>query len=221
MSTLSTLLSSLRDYMKSDPKDKIWGADVKTSALNSAYFQIQKDGNFNWPQNQDTTTGSTTSGTQEYSLPSDFIRMDLVQFTDISGELQGYTKELTLRNGNTGTGRPSNYYIWSQKLGFYPTPDSGYTYRLMYRKRLPTMTSAVDSAFPADFDDAIVRYAAYILWSTTKVQGKTTQALQDYKLFLDQLKNAYLYQDVKSLSFPYQRGINRQYKYDPKVLTDS
>ena len=48
MSTLDTLLSGLRDYMKSDPNDQIWSTAVKTSPINTAYFQMQKDGNYIW-----------------------------------------------------------------------------------------------------------------------------------------------------------------------------
>jgi hypothetical protein len=218
MSTLSSLVSDLRNYLKSDPNDKIWGSAVKEAAINTAYFQIQKDGNFRWPQNEATTTQATTGGTAEYALPSDFIRLDMVQFADTLGELFPYSKEMAMRNGTTSQGRPSNYYLFNQKLGFYPTPDTAYTANILYRKKLPTMTVSVDSAFPIDFDPAMVRYAAYVIWSTTKNQAKTAQALQDYQLFLNQLKSAFLFQDA-NISFGYQRGTSRRISLDPRMLS--
>ncbi len=218
MSTLSSLVSDLRNYIKSDPNDKIWGSAIKESAINSAYFQIQKDGGFRWPQNEASTTQVTVGGTAEYALPTDFIRLEMVQFSDTLGQLTPTTKQAAMRNGTTSQGRPSNYYLWNQKLGFYSTPDTAYPANILYRKRLATLTGVQDSLFPSDFDNAIVRYAAYILWSTTKNQPKTGQALDDYRLMLGMLKDAYLYQDTAMISFPYQRGVSRRNKFDPKIL---
>ena len=218
MSILSALATGLRNYIKADPNDKIWSTAIKQAALNSAYFQIQKDGNFKWPQNEGLGTIATTGGTAEYSLPTDFIRMDLVQWNDVGGTISPTTKDSVMRNFPTGQGRPAQYYIWNQKIGFNQTPDISYTANILYRKRLATMTASVDSLFPDDFDDAIVRWAAYVLWSTTKNQQKTAQALEDYKMLVQSLKNAYLFQDTSMLSFPYQRGESRRLRYDPKIL---
>lgn len=217
MSTLSNLVSDLRDYIKSDPNDRIWSQASKESAINNAYFQLQKDGNFRWPENEGTTTQAMTAGTAEYALPADFIRLELVQDATALGELTPTSKSIVVRNG-AGSGKPSSYYLYGGKLGFYPTPDSGYTMNILYRKRLPTMTAAVDCEFPADFDPAIVRMAAYMIWSTTKNQGKTAQALEDYKIFLQGLKNGYLFQDA-NISFGYQRGANRRIQFDPRMLS--
>jgi len=217
MSTLSSLVSGLREYLKTDPNDKIWSLSTKEAAINNAYFHLQKDGNFRWPENEATTTQATTAGTAEYSLPSDFIRLDLAQDSTALGELTPTSKSIVMRNG-AGSGQPSSYYLFADKIGFYPTPDGGYTINLLYRKKLPTMTAVVDCAFPADFDAAIVRMAAYIIWSTTKNQNKTVQALEDYKIFLNQLRNAYLYQDA-NISFGYQRGETRRIQLDPRMLS--
>lgn len=223
MSTTAVLLSKLRDYMKMDPNDKIWSTANKTAALNTGYFQVQKDGNFNWQENEETATWNTIGGTQEYAIATyvpNFIRMDLVQFTDTSGAIYPYTKAQALMNSLSGTGRPSNYYIFGNKIGFYTVPDTSYPIRIMYRKKLPTLTTLVDSSFSEEFDDAIVMYAAYKIWSSTKNAVKTAQALQDYKLSIDLLKMSYIFNDTSNLTFPYQRAsaMNRRNTYDPKIL---
>jgi len=220
MSTLQDLTSKFRDYIKSDPNDKIWSTSQKTNAINVGYFQVQKDGGFRWPENEAVATFSTAGGTQEYSLTASipgFIRLDLVQFVDTAGDITPYTKQAAMRL-MSGRARPSSYYLFSGKIGFYPTPDTAYQIQVLYRKRLTTMTAAVDSAFSEDYDDAIVMYAAYKIWGTTKNSGKTSQALQDYNMAVGRLKMAYLYQDTASLSFPFQSATTRR-SFDPKILT--
>ena len=51
MSSLATLEGKLRDAVKIDPNDRVWSLSVKDAAINRAYFQVQKDGNFDWPEN--------------------------------------------------------------------------------------------------------------------------------------------------------------------------
>lgn len=223
MATLTTLLSNLREYLKSDPNDKIWSTATKTNAVNVAYFQLQKDGNFRWAENEAETTWNT-NGTQEYSIATyvpNFIRMDLVQFSDTTGEIYPTTKAQQTRNANSGTGRPSSYYIWNNKIGFYPQPDTTYPVRILYRKKLPLITNSSDSVFSDEFNDAIVCYAAYKIWSTTKNTDKARQALQDYQLNLNMLKMSYLFNDTAALTFPFQKqsAQSRRLKFDPKTLS--
>lgn len=206
MSTLSTLKSKLRNYLKCDPADKIWAETQKDEYINNAYFHVQKDGNFNWPENQaDVYTFNTSVATATYSLPTDFIRLDLVQITNINREMGVTTKREAMRRGTNVNSQPSQYYIFGGQLGFYPTPDATYPISLLYRKRLATMTASVDCDFPVDFDDAIIKYAAYQIWATTKNSAKAAQALQDYKLVLDTLKVAFQVQDSKDFNFAFQK----------------
>lgn len=195
--------------MKVDPNDKIWQNASKTNAVNSAYLAIQSDGNFNWDENVTTGTFNTVSGVQEYAyttyLPN-FVRADLVQFTSDAGNISPANKKYALMNVNTGNAKPSNYYFFSRKIGFYPVPDGAYSVTVLYRQKLPDMSSTVDCAFDSAFDDAIAKYAAYNIWSTTKVYDKANKALQDYNKALNFLKMTYLFNDSASLSFPFQKG---------------
>jgi len=216
MSTLASLTSGVREYMKSDPNDRIWGLTVKEGALNDGYFQIQKDGNFRWAENEATASITTSSGVTEYALPTDFVKLDMVQNAGTLGELSPTNKRNTMRSG-AGQGQPSSYYLFGGKIGFYPTPDGGITTNILYRKKLPVMTSTVGSALTSDFDSAIVRWASYILWSTTKNSQKTVQALEDYKIFLQTLKNAHLFQDA-NIGFGYQRGVGMRERFNPAML---
>lgn len=218
MSTLAEIKTKLRNYLKCDPNDKIWAESQKDEYLNNAYFHIQKDGNFNWPENQAApATLTLTSGTATTSLPTGFIRVDLVQLTGINNELGVTSKREVMRRGTVSNSQPSQYYIYGGVIGFFPTPDTGYTASMLYRKRLTTMTSAVDCAFPTDFDDALVKYAAYQIWSTTKNTSKAAQALQDYKMILDTLKMGYQVQDTHDFNFAYQKFNGSRYN-SPRSL---
>ena len=212
MSTLAVLKTKLRNYLKCDPSDKIWAESQKDEYLNNAYFHVQKDGNFNWAENQASpATLTLTGGTATVALPTGFIRLDLVQLATDNNKLFKTTKVDVMQRGTTSNSKPSEYYIYGGVIGFYPTPDTGYTATMLYRKRLTTMTSAVDCAFPEDFDDGIIKYAAYQIWSTTKNTSKAAQALQDYKMTLDTLKMGYQVQDTQDFSFAFQKFRGSRY----------
>jgi len=67
------------------------------------------------------------------------------------------------------------------------------------------MTSLVDSAFPEDFDDAICAYGAYLAYKSVNKINESTIALQDYRLHLDTLLNAFIFSDDYDLRFYYQK----------------
>lgn len=219
MSTLAEIKSGLIEYLKCDPNDKIWSEAQKNSYINKAYLRVQKDGNFNWGENQaDVTTITTATGTEFYNLPSDFIRLDLVQLANVNWQLGTTNKKTVMMMGVGANSQPSQYYIYGNQIGFYPRPDNAYTVNLLYRKRLPTMTSSVDCAFVSDFDEAIIKYAAYQIWSTTKNSAKAGQAIEDYKMALDTLKMAYQVQDSQDFRFGYQKFNNRPANF-PRTLS--
>lgn len=205
MSSLATLVSKLRNEVKIDPNDRIWSQSVKENALNRAYFQLQKDGNYDWTEHVANYTVSTAVGTQEYARPSDFIRLDLVR---LNGNYLLKRDKVQLKqqyaSGFT-QGQPNEYYIYGNFLGLNPIPSSVWTIDLDYRKRLPTMTSAVDSAFPVDFDDAIVQYAAYILFKQIRNFDRAKTAMEDYMTIVDTLRDGYIQNDNFNLRFRTQR----------------
>lgn len=204
-STLSELRTLTRDnYIKIDPNGKIFGNTVLDSFLNRADFQLQKDWWHKRPQQYANYTVSTVAGTQEYDLPSDFIKLDLVRYN--GSELAKASKTDIKRMYATMTsGNPFAYYIYWTKLWLYPVPNTTGTIDLDYFKKLPTMTSAVDSTFPEDFDDARAAYASYLAFNSVNKPDKAQLMFTDYSMQLNTLLNSYIYQDL-DVSFSYQNA---------------
>lgn len=207
MATLAQLVSDLRAELKMDPSDKIWSTSTKENYINSAYLQVQRDGSFNWRENQveDDTSIAMVAGTEKYNLPSDFIRLDYVQTVENLFVLRASTLSKIRTRGNSGNSAPNEYFIYGTQIGFYPKPDQAYTTLLLYRRRLPTLTSSQDSLLPDDFSQAIVKYAAYLAWSSPRGnKGTASEKMDDYNASMSRLKLTYLNQDSANLKFSYQ-----------------
>lgn len=219
MSSLSTLLTKLRDEVKIDPNDKIWSQSTKTRALNAAYFQVQKDGNFDWPENVAEYTFSTVAGTREYAQPSDFVRLELIRFNGqwLDKEDKLHLKMAYSSSFATNQGTPNTYYVYGRYIGLDPIPNTTGTVDLDYRKKLPEMTSLVDCAFTEDFDEATVLYAAYKLFKQAKQLDRAKTAYEDYQLEIDKLTASRLYVDAFHTRFKNERR-PRGYVTQPNVL---
>lgn len=202
MSTLITLLSRLQNELKLDPNNRVWSQDTKETAIQDAYFQVQADWNFWWGECEESTTISAVWWTVEYTLPTDFLQVSLVELNDqkVHKVSKAYVQ---LRNSTWWTWKPSNYYIYWNKIWLYPTPDASYTLNMLYRKRLETLSSIVDSEFWVDFDVAIVSYAAYLLFSQIW-DPRQDSKLQKYEQQMNRLKLWYIYKDLNN-TFWYQR----------------
>ena len=70
-----------------------------------------------------------------------------------------------------------------------------------YRKRLPTITSSQDSLLPSDFDEAIAKYAAYVLFQQVRNTESAKNSLADYASIMDTLRSAYIHIDSFDLRF--------------------
>lgn len=204
MSTLAILRTKLNRELKIDPNNKIWSLEEKDQAINDAYDQIQRDGEYNWRENQTSTTVSLVANTQEYNLPSDFVRLEAIIIDNYPMHKKNYVD--VQRLSNTSASKPSEYYLYGSKYGFYPKPDSTYTINFIYRKSLPTITSLVDSTFSDSYDRAIAKYAAFIIFSTTRGnEGVANTKLNDYEREINRLRLKYQLQDHSNLSFQFSR----------------
>lgn len=204
--TLAALVARLNSEIKIDKNNKIWSEDDKEQFINDAYFQVQKDMSFKLRANQASLTFSTAAGTQEYALPSNFITARLVTY---NGEPLDKTEYEDLKEQNQGNaqGTPYEYYIYGDNIGLNSIPDAVGTVILYYRKRLPTLTDSQNTVLVTDFDLAIIKYAAYLLWSTPRGNRDTAQEkVTDYKQAIDTLTLAYIYQDTADLTYRQQRS---------------
>jgi len=85
-------------------------------------------------------TLSISSGTQEYSLPSDFSR--LLSITDGNGEPIDYVKLENVKYEDVfGSAADTKYYIRGNYIGFTPVPTTTVSYYLFYLAKGSYLTS--------------------------------------------------------------------------------
>lgn len=218
-STLETLRSKLRSEIRIDPNDKIWSTSEKDGFLNDAYFHIQEQGHFDWPENEvPTATISTQAGVAEYDLEDDFILMTFIK-SGSNNDLVQTTYEKVQRLGDTSQSAVSHYYIRGNKVGFWPTPSGGEAITYVYKGKLPDMTTAVNCSLPSTFDAAIAKYAAYLLFSTARGNESSAQAkLIEYDREFNRLFGSYLLRDTASLRFSQQRWTPQREAYPDRLF---
>jgi len=204
--TLSTLRTKFRNEVR-DPNGKVWNDSMTDDFINRAYFQVQSDGNFRWPGNENgSSTVTFVAGTQEYALPSDF---GWVEFMMISTEKCSPTsfEEVKIRNPNSTQSRPTWYYLRGAYIGFDPVPNgSDASGTLYYRKLLADLSAAGDLIGLDDrFVKAIVKYAAYDAWSTTGREDKASVKYRDYEMEMKKLRTTFLGRDMGQFNYMVQR----------------
>lgn len=214
MSTLASLITLTREYIKIDPNARVFSDNTLTNFINRAYFQLQKDWHHEWRQCYDNATTLTIAGTQEYWLPTDFIALNFVSYNNKSLIKSDRIKLKRLDSNNPMTsGTPNMYYLYGGNIWMYPIPNTTGTIDLEYLKRLPTLSSSQDSLFPADFDDAIALYASYIAFKSVNKMDLAQMSLWDYQQVLDTLFYSYISDDT-NMSFGIERCDTRWYSSD-------
>lgn len=200
MSSLAVLKASFNNDVRINKNYKLWSEPLVEDYINQAYFQVQKDAAFSWPENQSSSVLTITS--YEVSLPSDFIAVDMVKHGDTTLQKIDKLQLLDQNNDFTSGGEPTYYYLYGGKIGFDKTPTK--TTTLYYKKKLPALTSLVDSSFSSLFDLMIVKYAAYLAFSTYLPNDQRgVMRLNDYQSQFDSLFG-YQFND-NNISFSYQR----------------
>ena len=205
-STRADLRADLRTELKKDPNGKIWNDTALNWYLTKAYLRVQKDWNFQWRENQANTTFSTVVGTQEYTLPTDLGKLELVRFD--TDNLRKTTKVQLKRDQNNFVAwKPSKYYVFGANIGFDTLPDTVWTVDIDYVKRLSFPTDdTTEIDFDEDYDVALVKYAAFLAWSSIDgKQGTASSELQEYQLELDTLYSTYIFDDINDLTVRLQR----------------
>jgi len=216
--TLDQLIQLCVTEVKTDPNKKIWNDSTWTNYINQSIRRIEKDGNYEWQDCAGEGTVSLTGSTQEYDLPSDFIKLEYITLGNAE-VLTKTDKIQVLKYGNTSNSKPTSYYIRGRKVGFWATPDKSYTATILYRKSIPLLSNAApDLGFADNFADAIVKYAAYLAWSSPRGNEQTAQSkFNDYQLALESLRTSDLFNDMASMTFVNSRGgrpYNAQVIYD-------
>lgn len=159
MATLTTLRSTVSSNLLRDPNNKIRPVSFVDLAINNAYTRIQQDCLDMYEDGDKNTTQSTTIWTQEYTLPSDFLRLQLARFN--GAPLARTTKREIKEMYSTMTQwQPTYYYLVNGKIWLFPVPESIGTLDIDYTWQLPTIATDQDSLNPIYLDMAIAYYAA-------------------------------------------------------------
>jgi hypothetical protein len=94
------------------------------------------------------------AGTRTAALPSDFGEVRRVYLNTNPIKRLDFMSSLDYwdRYTGTNTGRPVVFTIEGSNLVFGPTPDSGYTAKLLYYRQLPALSSSAHGVFTSNPD---------------------------------------------------------------------
>lgn len=179
MASLTNLRQLVTDITR-DPNNRIWNLATVDRAINSAYQTVQQELENFIDETNATQTISTTASTQEYTLPSLFLKLQSV--TNDGNALFRTEKKKIIENGNiTTTGSPIYYYIRGNEIWLYPTPTTAWTLSIDYTALLPTITDSVDSEAPELLDQAIANKAAVTLFKQVQKLAEAQVREQEYQ----------------------------------------
>lgn len=206
-STRSDLRADVRTELKKDPNGNIWNDPTLNGYINKAYAKMQKDGNFQWRENQADYQFNTVVWTQQYALPSDFGKITLARYSGTN--LIKTTKTMLKREYSSFvSGTPSKYYLYWAFIWFDVLPNGTGEIDMDYAKKNAWFTADTDeSAYWDDFDTAIVKYAAFLAWSSIDGKQQTANVkLSEYNIEIDTLSSTYIFDDAEDLIYNLQRG---------------
>lgn len=165
-------LGEMKEYIGSLVDDKAYSYFTETELvrfLNQAAREVQKkliqSGN-NWYLKIDSSI-PTVVGQQEYSVPTDFLKMNRVELvTGISTPSESVItlNNMTLNQQDYFTNlnsTPVGYYLRKDKFALVPRPDSVKTLRLWYTYRITDVsgnTQTID--VPEEFHTYLCHLAA-------------------------------------------------------------
>jgi len=123
---------------------------------------------------------STVAAQEEYSMPSDYLRMECVFLNRTPDKLKLTPIRVTQRDPRASQGVPERYWIWglnvssvnSLTIGLNPVPLAAGTSDLhIYYRQLPLTMVAAGQApeIPIQWQDALVSYA---VWKTYRRRGR-------------------------------------------------
>lgn len=179
MASLTNLRQLVADVTR-DPNNRIRPTATVDRAINSAYMTIQQElENFIDATNA-TQTINIIPWTQEYTLPSLFLKLQTVTFNNIA--LFRTERKKIIENGTiTSTGSPIYYYIKGNEIWLYPIPQEAGTISIEYTALLPTITTSEDSQAPELLDQAIAYKAATILFKQVQKLAEAQVREQEYQ----------------------------------------
>src|SRR3972149_10900159 len=168
--------------------------------VNQAQFSIAT--NYRFFELEVSVTGSTTSSTRTYSLPSDLRVILSLRDTTNSRKLT-QADWRTFDKLNQTTGKPSRYTRFGSSIELDPTPDDTYGLSLRYLKRVASMVNGTDEpVLPDEWIEAIILRACWIGALALQMLESSKSFKDEYILYISERKP-----DQVESSFDIEDGI--------------
>ncbi len=181
-----------REEITVDPSGGVWSNGKLNQYINLAHRKLQKDLYVRFPTNENKSTNIVTDGSLEYS----FLRTGTVRVVKIGNDvLDLTTKNRLLLHSNLDTsGRPSQYYISGDVIGFDVKP-SGVTVVIFHDDIIDDFVDDIIESTLPDTDEvkmAIATYVKYLAWKKQKGQRTTAlEAREEYEEIVKELREEY------------------------------
>ncbi len=171
MTTLSEIRQQVRDRID-ESNAKFWTNTQIDSWINEGARDLARRGEVL----QTRSTITSVAGTQEYTLPTDVVRVYRVEYEDSGGQIwpleyrdfNNMDSVWWTRQATTESSRPYWFTMWGYpptlSLVVYPTPaNSDEIIRIFYYSVPANVTGDGDTvACPQGWEDCIVLYAEYV-----------------------------------------------------------
>ena len=141
-----------------NPPEDLIGSGVITGLINDSYFEIAR--RFRHRRMQSDATITTTSGTNEYGLESDYFWMDVVRDETNNENLLSRTLAFIQSRNDGVNSQPLYWATQDYNIILSPTPDNAYTIRTWYFARPSRLVDPTDRSVFEDEWDEIVKLGA-------------------------------------------------------------
>lgn len=152
--------------------------------LNEAYRRLNSAVGFY--VKDDAATVTLVSGTQEYAIPTDLVRLWWVEYGGrlLKKSSMEMWRVQGVRWREDPPAVPEEYALYGRKLLFYPVPNVAGAVTLRYVAEPPAL-SATDTALAtlATQDQPVIAYYAAGLWCQSSNSPRTSEAPGWFELF--------------------------------------
>ena len=217
----SQVRTKFTQEMRTDTSNKIWTPTIINDLFSQAYLQIQKDGFFQWDENQGgSQTVTFLNGTREYSFSPDTVgKINVVLLSDGTELTPTDFETVIRRNPTSTTGTPDVYYIRAGRIGFDPVPNASVATATVYHNY--KLAAPTDDVTNLTLDDSlvplIVKYMAYLAWC--QPGGNSLKAQEKLQQYQDRLNDLLSSNQLTALQTVFigvpRRGTGRS---NPKAL---
>lgn len=136
-----------------------------------------------WPWLQATASISVLKDIRNYPVPSDWIRT--VRIFDPATGRTIQTAATTDVDRIVSSDEPAIYSIYGNEVLLAPKPAAAVTLTHRYIRRETFLVAGTDSPLiPAEYEEGLLEYAAYLSFRFLKDAGRAADALAGYKAWV-------------------------------------